>query len=117
MKASDKDPVMEDLARNLTKLYDDHQPDVSYRDIERALIPILGPTVQTAETIRQYHLGNVSRARADVMLVAAICGFYDERVADVSSYFAERAEEYREVLSRIACYEVNAGRELSGVAA
>lgn len=115
MKATGSDPVMEELGRNLAKEYD--KRGASYREIEHALIPVLGVNVPTAETIRQYHLGAVSRRGANVMWIAAICEFYGVRVSDVSLYFAERAEDYKGVLTRSNCNGLFAGQELCGAAA
>ncbi len=110
------DAVMQELAAKLKALYTE-RPDVSYRDIERALIPLLGNEAPTGETIRQYHFGKVSRKRANVMLIAAICDFYGVKVADVSPWFAERAEGYKGVLARSGCIGEWAGQVLCGTAA
>lgn len=94
----DRDAVMVELGQNLSRLMDEQQ--VSYKTLERALWRILPDDPPSHETIRTYHLGLGTVARAQLRVVAALCIVYEVPLTEVSPEFARRAEALRDVIDK-----------------
>lgn len=73
---------------------------LSYKQVERAVVHLLGPMAPTHETIRQWHLGKMPPERADIFVAAALADVYGKRLSELSEVIAERYDSVADLLIR-----------------
>lgn len=111
------DTRIRDLSRTLKKAR--AKSGLTYEQIARRVATIVGEEAnsRTAQTIANYHNGDITWKRIDVVLLAAVLEIYGLRALDLGIELQERCKSVCDLLDRVAgCLDRSAGQTASAAA-